>query len=102
MTLIPVTDIRTADYCDQYERADENYKEGFLQCPICGKNANWDSSQKAGRVLRLVGGGSLLTDVTDDEPHADDAGDMGCWPVGVTCWKKWLAMKATGKYESER
>ena len=101
MTLIPTEEIRTPDYFENSERADSDYKDGFLQCPICGKNTEWEKSAKAGRVLHMVDGGEFLTDVETDDGRANDGSDMGWWPVGATCWKKWLAMKATGKFSRE-
>lgn len=100
ITLIPITEIQNSDYLENSEKSDENYKDGFLQCPICGKNTDWDKSAKAGRVLHMVEGGAFLTDA-ETKNHDNDGSDMGWFPVGATCWKKWLAMKKSGKYEQE-
>jgi hypothetical protein len=79
--------LQTPDCGEQRNRSYENLKEGFDPCPICGKNTNWDEAVKAGRVLHWVDGGANLT---DDMTEKDDGSDLGCWPVGATCWRKWL------------
>lgn len=57
-------------------------RAGFTPCLICGKGIRNDA--KRIHWLRVGEGGSHL--LTEDEP--EDAGEMGCWPVGSDCWKK--------------
>lgn len=59
-------------------------------------------------MLHWFDGGDLLTDFDEfpDELRKRDerfseAGDMNFYPVGSTCYRKWLKMKATGKHDVE-
>lgn len=82
--------IQNKDYMEQYEKTDAHYRDGFLQCPICGRQAEVEKNFNAGRSLRIIDGGSTIT---DEDFEINDGSDVGWWPVGATCWKKWLKMK---------
>lgn len=85
---LEINKIRNSDYDEQAERSDMNYKEGWLQCPICGKQAEVEKNFNAGRKLHLIDGGGTIC---DEETEQDCTGsDVGWWPVGTTCWKKWM------------
>ena len=54
---LEIDKIRNSDYNEQCEKADENYKDGWEPCPICGKLANCEKNFNAGRRLHIIDGG---------------------------------------------
>lgn len=103
MTIIRQDDIKSAQYEKNHEWF-ENHNKGGYPCIICGKEIkdDWDYA------LHVFNGGDLLTDFDEfpedlqkRDERFDSKGDMGCYPVGATCYRKWLKMKNTGKYDVE-
>lgn len=78
--------IRAKDY-EKWEYRDCDCEHGDCPCIVCGKTVK---NAKTVRQLRLYAGGELLTD--SEEPGLED--DMGWFPVGATCYKKFLKMAA--------
>jgi hypothetical protein len=66
-----------------------NFIPGVAEpCIICGKKIK---NPKFGHWLRLIDGGEIITD--DDEnarPSENAAGEMGWYPCGPDCYKKFL------------
>ena len=85
---LEIDKIRNSDYDEQCEKADENYKDGWEPCPICGKLANCEKNFNAGRRLHMIDGGSTICD--EDTDQDGTGSDLGWWPVGPTCWRKWI------------
>ena len=81
-----------------YNKNEDMTPSNWYPCVICGKGCkeekfvNADGSTKKGtHWLHLVCGAEFITDEIGDfgEPN----GDMGWFPVGNTCWKKWMELK---------
>ena len=104
MTIIP-HDIIKSPKIEQNRERYENNNNGGYPCCICGK----EIKDNGDYFLHLFDGGGLLTDFCDDFPEElqkrdhrfSSAGDMLCYPVGATCYRKWLKMKKSGKYDEE-
>ena len=103
MTIIKHDEIKSPNYEKNHEWF-ENHNHGTnYPCCICGKevkNKNWNKG------LHWFDGGDLLTDFDEfpedlkkRDSRFSEGGDLLCYPVGPDCYKKWLAMKATGKYD---
>lgn len=82
---IALEKIRAKDY-DEWEY--RNCGDDDSPCVICGKTVRNYMTAKNVKWLRLYAAGNLLTD--DESPVLED--DMGWYPVGATCYKKFLAM----------
>lgn len=105
MTIIRHDDIMSPDFAKNHEWFENHNSGNNYPCCICGKEVkqkNWDKS------LHWFGGGALLTDFgefPEDLKARDsrfaDGGDLLCYPVGPSCYRKWLKMKNTGKYDVE-
>ena len=72
-------DVKTKDHDEWEDKCD--YDKGE-PCLICGKVVKKTSNIK---MLRLVCGGKYIT---DNEGAFE--GDMGWYPVGNTCYKRFL------------
>lgn len=83
MKSIALEMIRSKDYDKWEERA---YENGGEPCVICGKRMT-PSDLNEGHWLRMYEGGSFLTDDMET-PDGKLPNDMGCFPVGKTCWNK--------------
>lgn len=81
--------IKAKDY-DEWEWRDCNCERGDCPCVICGRTVKNAKKEKKVKWIRLYGGGEFLTD--SDESGLED--DMGWFPVGATCYKKFLKMAA--------
>lgn len=72
-------DVKTKDHDEWEDKCDYNKGE---PCLICGKAVNKTSNIK---MLRLVCNGDYITD-----NEGAFAGDLGWYPVGNTCYKRFL------------
>lgn len=104
MTIIKHDEIKSASYRKNQDWF-EDHNNGGYPCIICGKeikDENWHEG------LHVFDGGALLTDFGEfpedlrkRDVRFSEAGDMLCYPVGPVCWRKWLKVKKSGKYEEE-
>ena len=80
--------VRFQDLYDFEKRADNEekaYNKGFFHtCVVCGKGIKDDAKVK---WLRLLDGGEIITD--DDEVQDGIEGDIGCFPCGNDCYRKY-------------
>lgn len=89
MKTITLEKIRSKDY-DKWEYRNCNCSKGDTPCVICGKTIKGEQV-KAGHWLRMYEGGEFLTDDMET-PDGELPGDMGCFPVGESCYKRFLKM----------
>lgn len=85
--------IRAKDYDEQEY---ENCGSKDSPCVICGKTIKNYMTAKRVKWLRMYGGGNYLTD-DEKTPDGQLDGDMGWFPVGTTCYKKFLEMGSEQK-----
>lgn len=103
MTIIKHDEIASPNFRKNSDRCNDNGISDI--CCICGKAIR----DEDGKMLHWFDGGDLLTDFGDEFPEdlrkRDDrfswAGDLNCYPVGSACYRKWLKMKKSGKFEVE-
>lgn len=80
--------IRAKDY-DERECRTAGDKDS--PCVICGRTIKNYMTAKSVKWLRMYGGGEFLTDDMET-PDGQLENDMGCFPCGAACYKKFLAM----------
>jgi hypothetical protein len=67
-----------------FHKNNKKTPEGTMPCAICGKPV---VTENAKHWSRVVDGGSRFTLTSDD--CFDGSGDMGCFPVGNDCHRKY-------------
>ena len=72
------------DYKQQERNVDIAFSKGFQDvCVCCGKGIKDINKTKR---IRMIEGGEYYT---EDEQELDPYGDMGWFPIGTTCYKKY-------------
>ena len=103
MTIIPHDAIMSPNYCKNSDRSNDL---GYADiCCICGKGITDENCKE----LHWFDGGDLLTDFSESFPEElkerdsrfGDPGDLGFHHIGADCYRKWLKMKKSGKYDEE-
>lgn len=89
MKTVALEKIRSKDY-DKWEHKNCNYSKGDEPCVICGKTIKGEQV-KTGHWLRMYEGGEFFTDDMET-PDGELPGDMGCFPVGESCYERFLKM----------
>lgn len=105
MTIIKHDDIKSPNF---RKNNDWTLDHGGTPCCICGKAINEDKKSKL-EMLHWFDGGDLLTDYPDEFPKElqerdkrfEACADLNFYPVGPDCYKKWMQMKNTNKYEED-
>ena len=100
MTIIKHDDIASKNFRSNSDWCNDHGITSI--CCVCGKAINDNDS----KMLHWFDGGDLLTDFGEfpedlkkRDHRFEESGDLLCYPVGPDCYRKWLKMKATGKYE---
>lgn len=79
-------DLVNLDYQQQERNEEIAYSKGFQDvCVCCGKGIR---DVKKTKWIRMIEGGEFYT---EDEQKLNSYGDMGWFPIGITCYKKYKA-----------
>lgn len=83
--------IRSKDYYIwEYRNCD--CSKGDKPCVICGKTIKGENV-KSSHWLRMYEDGEFLS----DDMEREFSGDMGCFPVGESCYKRFLKISELKK-----
>lgn len=104
MTIIPHDTIKSTNFRKNSDWCNDHGISNI--CCICGKEVKEKESGQA--MLHWFDGGDLLTDfeafpeeLRKKDQRFSESGDLNFYPVGPSCYKKWLEMKNSGKFEQE-
>lgn len=82
MTLPRIPYATNADFHRQVTRTGA-YRDGYSPCLICGRAVK----DCGAAVLRVVDGGGTIAD--NGDPDIDPSADLGCYPIGPCCLKRY-------------
>jgi hypothetical protein len=75
----------------RYEQEEKSYNQGFDEiCLVCGKGIK---DIKKVKMLGLLNGGDILTEIDIVLPQEYENGYIGFYPVGNCCYKKYKAIE---------